>query len=155
MTGAMRTESQWWCQECQHYCDGCTCRRYKHRGLKIPPRRELAAEVYTYLTGRARVRQTVTYGDVARHLGLDPQRHRQRVAAILGDVSHACVLLNRPMLSAVVVGQLTGVPGEGFFQLAKALDVVPVALRGSFRPDRAFWDAELERVFAHAWGRLP
>ena len=48
----------------------------------------------------------------------------------------------RPMLSALVVGKQTGIPGRGFFRLARSWGI-------EIRNERRFWKAELKRLRQH------
>ncbi|MFF2203932.1 hypothetical protein [Streptomyces sp. NPDC058145] len=58
---------------------------------------------------------------------------------LLGNVSRYEVLHGRPMLSALVVAQETRVPGPGFVELARHLEL-PV------RDPDAYWEEELSEV---------
>jgi hypothetical protein len=61
------------------------------------------------------------------------------MATILGEISEAENARGRGMLSGVVVNRETGMPGDGFFTLARHL--------GRDTSDElAFWQAEFQRV---------
>lgn len=101
--------------------------------------------VYCALINAAKNRGTITYQDVAQIMGLPPSgSHMGRetgfmVGAISRDEHH----YGRPMLSAICVN-VKGMPGEGFFVLAKEL--------GKLQDDseegrRRFWEEEKQAVY--------
>ncbi|MXY55855.1 MAG: hypothetical protein F4029_05365 [Gammaproteobacteria bacterium] len=77
-----------------------------------------------------------------RALHLEPQS--THLAHMLGEISSAEHAAGRGMLTAVVVHKSDGVPGSGFFELARALG-------GDFNDSLAFWAAELAKVH-ETWG---
>jgi len=90
---------------------------------------DVRAVVYDRLKVAARANTTVTYGEVAALAGLDMGRddHRSQIATLLCDISESEHSQGRPMLSVVVVhgehSEDAGMPGRGFFVLAKQLGV--------------------------------
>ena len=60
-------------------------------------------------------RTTVTYGELAKSIGLDPgiplSHHMKRV---LDRVSDRCIKAGEPSLAVLVVNADTGEPGDGF-----------------------------------------
>lgn len=78
--------------------------------------------VHRALVAAAQYRGTVGYIVVARILKIRQTGHHMasQVGHILGEISEDEVQSNRPMLSALAVGT-SGVPSDGFFQLAKDL----------------------------------
>ena len=98
--------------------------------------------VYTYLLEAARNRETITYTELARKVGL--YGDMPRLFRILDDINRDGHAAGRPMLSAIVVGA-SGMPGKGFFRLARSLSLY----RGI--DDRKFWQDEVRRVHNH-WG---
>ena len=66
-----------------------------------------------------------------------------QVGQILGEISEDEHRANRPMLSVVAVGS-GGMPGEGFFGLARRLKKFSGSDPSS---KRRFWATEQERVY--------
>jgi hypothetical protein len=97
----------------------------------------------------ARFRGTVTYQQIAAVTGLPPRGSYMgaQVGYLLGEISDDEHAAGRPMLSALCVS-VTGIPGPGFYVLASQLGLLP-----SDEEDRAFWEAERERVYT-AWKPL-
>jgi alkylated DNA nucleotide flippase Atl1 len=69
-----------------------------------------AQQIYLILIGLAHNRQTATYGQIADLLGYDGAG---TLAAILGRIMRWCEENGLPALTALVVNQETGLPGEG------------------------------------------
>ena len=93
----------------------------------------------------AEYRGLVTYTKVARILGIQSTGHNMArpVGQVLGEISEDEHNADRPMLSVVAVGS-GGMPGEGFFVLARRLK----KLSGTNSDDeRRFWEAERKRVY--------
>lgn len=106
--------------------------------------------IYDKLRSVANGRGTMTYGEVAPLASLDMSdpADRNQIAQILGEISTYEHEQGRPMLSAVVVLHDSGLPGQGFFTLARELGELD-------RDDElAFFASELERVHHH-WGATP
>ncbi|MFN3344234.1 MAG: hypothetical protein ACK412_01100 [Chloroherpetonaceae bacterium] len=72
---------------------------------------------------------------------MDSEADRQRIGAILDEISTNEHNEGRPLLSAVVVKQASGEPGEGFYKLAESLKGYP-----------SFWKDELKKVHDY-WKR--
>jgi hypothetical protein len=99
--------------------------------------------VYDRLKEVARNKQLITYKELAAVAGLDWNKNYgkcRQIFAILRAICTAEVEQGRPMLSAVVVRQDTGMPGAGFFALARKLG------RYQGGADHSFWLAEREAV---------
>lgn len=83
--------------------------------------------IYERLIQVARDETTIPYRDVAPLADLDMSRadHRNQMAAILDEISRAEHEAGRPLLSAVVVhaegDETAGIPGQGFFTMARSL----------------------------------
>lgn len=109
--------------------------------------------LYERLKQVAREETTTTYGEVAPVVGLDMARpeDRSRMAELLDEISEAEHEEGRPLLSAVVVhaqgGESGGIPGSGFFSMAKSLGVF------DGRDKVSFFARELMRVYGA--GRQP
>ena len=104
-------------------------------------------QIYERLQAVARDQRTVHYSEIAPLAGLDMERpeDRNRIAAILDEISRHEHANGRPLLSAVVVHKGDGTPGDGFFKMARSV--------GAMHPgeDRvAFFAHELSRVH-DAW----
>jgi len=100
-------------------------------------------KVYYKLIRTAQKRRTISYKDVAEIIGL-PIRgdHMAREAGqILGEISEWEHNEGRPLLSAVVIREDIGIPGEGFFKLARQLG----KLQGQNEQD--FWENELHDIY--------
>jgi hypothetical protein len=104
---------------------------------------EIHQGVYEAVRQAAREGRTTYYGVIAPLAGLDMGREwdRAEIGRILGAISTHEHEAGRPLLSAIVVHQVDGRPGQGFFALARQL--------GLFEPGRgedAFWQAEVRHV---------
>jgi hypothetical protein len=85
----------------------------------------------------------VTYGDLAVHaFPDDPPNPHLALPIALGHVSMYEVEHGRPMLSALVVNQASGVAGEGFSKLGRHLGLEVVD------DDESFWRWQLAEVIA-------
>ena len=120
--------------------------------MPIVPDKYRGTTTYFHLHGElvraAQYRGLTTYQDLAliMALPLTGAYMGSETGHILGEICEDEVQAGRPMLSAVAVG-VSGKPGPGFFSLARDL--------GQLRQgdqEVAFWEEELERVYA-AWKR--
>lgn len=116
---------------------------YGHRdedwdAAKAALRRELVA--------RAGAAETVTYEALAATLAgsVDLAPSDPVLGKLLGELSTEADAAGGGMLSAVVVRKRGGLPGPGFFALARRLG------RDVGTDRRAFWESELARVVAAA-----
>lgn len=107
--------------------------------------------VYCALIRAATARTVLHYKEVATLIGVPPAGHHmaRQVGQVLGEISEDEHGWGRPMLSVVAVSE-AGVPGEGFFKLARRLG----KLGDSGADEQAFLEAELERVY-DAWTDAP
>lgn len=100
-----------------------------------------AIEMRDILVERARERHTITYGVLARAIGAARLQPRSRgFTALLGA---ACAFEDsegRPMIGSLVVKKDTGIPGAGYFRVARDLG-------HDVGDERAFWQAEVENVY--------
>lgn len=111
----------------------------KYRGSVIYHR------VFYELMTAAKYRGTVTYQEIAQLMGLPMQGSylAKETGQILGEISKDEVNNKRPMLSAVAVG-VSGVPGTGFFDLARDLSM----FTGSTKEEELqFWKNECKAVY--------
>jgi hypothetical protein len=79
--------------------------------------------IYERIKEIARQGKVISYGEIAPLAGLDMSlpNDRYEIGAILDDINKHEREFERPMLSAVVVHKETFMPGNGFFELARAL----------------------------------
>ena len=101
------------------------------------------ALVYTELITAAKYRGTVTYQEIAKMMGLPLQGSNMGrvIGLILGEISEDEVANGRPMLSAVAVS-VEGLPGGGFYSLAKELGRL-----SSEENENIFWQKERKAVY--------
>ena len=106
--------------------------------------------VYCELIKAARYRGTTTYQAIAEIIGLSPEgsESNEEVHQMLDEISAEELRNHRPLLSALAVG-MTGLPGPGFFELARELGKLQ---DGSIGVERRFWEAERASVYA-TWRR--
>lgn len=104
--------------------------------------------VYDALVRAARTRDTVSYKEVAKLMGilLNGDNARRSLGQMLGEISEDEHANSRPMLSAIAVSK-DGVPGEGFFNLAADLGLLSPNTPGGWD---GFWQREREKVY-DAW----
>jgi len=81
--------------------------------------------IYDKLKSVARSGTTITYSEIAPLADLDMSNpaDRTEIRRILCEISTVEHRLGYPMLSAAVVHQEDGIPGQGFFALARELGV--------------------------------
>ena len=93
--------------------------------------------IYEKLKEVARARSKITYGELAKVFGFNAHLGSGRIFAEIceNEYHHG-----RPLLAAVVVRKKEGMPGKGFFKVARRLG----AYQGS--DDTAFWRQELGKV---------
>lgn len=71
---------------------------------------ERAAQIWAVLAWAARHRQTITYGDLARAIGVSPAGMGQ----LLEPIQSYCLTHSLPPLTILVVQTESGMPGAGF-----------------------------------------
>lgn len=106
------------------------------------------ARVRERLIEVARLKTTVFYEEIAGIAGLSLANDYERgqvLPDLLGAISREEDRNRRPMLSAVVVLKDEGIPGKGFFQLARDLGK-------QFSDEEQFHSDELKAVYQQ-WGR--
>jgi hypothetical protein len=69
-----------------------------------------AVQIWPILTLCAARRQTLTYDLLGKLIGVP----RQGLGQLLEPIQSFCILNDLPALSSLVVGENTGLPGEGF-----------------------------------------
>lgn len=103
--------------------------------------------IYCRLIRAAMDSETMAYAELAAATGLPTRGHQlgQRLAPILDAICSYEHDHGRPLLSAVVVRADTGIPGGGFFKMARH-----VGKMSSSDDQRRFWQRELEEI-KEAW----
>jgi hypothetical protein len=99
--------------------------------------RDMIAAVREIITDCARANHTITYGAIRQRV--DGFNFRTE-GPVLGAISAETYADRGVMISAVVVDSAFGLPGEGFFELARSLNY-------TFDDPATFHSDELERVF--------
>ena len=100
--------------------------------------------IYDKLKEVARARGLIYYQQVGNLVGLDmgDPRDRDRISQLLDDINEEeATVHQRPMLSAIVVREAEGTPGQGFWKCAKRLG----RYTGGSKLD--FYCKELQRVY--------
>ena len=101
--------------------------------------------VYDQLIAVAKSGGITTYSDIAPLADLDmgDADDRKRMGEILGEISIYENSEHRPLLSVVVIQRQNGMPGAGFFNLARRLGV------HHGNDDATFFVEELRRVYEY------
>lgn len=101
--------------------------------------------VYAELIMAARKKTLVGYQTVAQLMGLPlrGQHMGTEVGRLLGEISEDEHRFGRPMLSAVAVS-MAGIPGDGFFKLARSLGKFGGSTTSE---EREFWEKERDGVY--------
>jgi hypothetical protein len=100
----------------------------------------------TAMIEAAREQQLITYGSLTRKIeAIHFRPHDFNLFHLLAQISTAEHMSGRGMLTAVVVTAEEGVPGEGFYELAKDLGL-------SVDEPLATWSAELQKVY-NTWSQ--
>ncbi len=122
--------------------------RDDNRRLKYAGKKEYLL-VYSALIGAARIRGLITYDGVREIMGLTPGDHAAKeIGTLLGDISWAEVKKhNRPMLSALAIGVVDGMPSTPFFKFAHYLGRSHRSIE-SKTARRNFWRRERDEVYA-------
>jgi len=112
--------------------------------------RAYAEEARSELIKVAKVGEFITYGELARKLGVEPEWFGEGfqgwIGQVVGEVSEYEYARGRPLLSAVAVNQDTKEPGKGFYGLSG----VPSSVSdGSEIRRLEFWVAEVNKVWEY------
>jgi len=111
-------------------------------------------DVYCKLIEKARNRQKpMHYEEVAFIMGKKPEEKMGHYWAnetghMLREICEYEHKHNRPMLGAIVVLKDDGIPGKGFFELARGLGKLTSV---SKQDEKTFWKQELLEVYK-TWG---
>ena len=85
-------------------------------------------------------KRTISYTEASETIGL--AANDRDLFDHLDEINQFERRHGRPMLSALVVNRRTGMPGAGFFRLARSWGI-------DIRSDRRFWKSELKRLRRH------
>jgi hypothetical protein len=113
-------------------------------GIPLKEWEELKSFARDFLINEAKSENVVFYYDFKSKL--EEQGYgivHWALGHILGEISKEEDEKGHGMLSALVIGKDSNMPGKGFFVLAKGLGK-------SFIDDMTFWQEELKKVYA-AW----
>lgn len=102
------------------------------------------------LMRRACARRTITYSELAQRvcLPLQPYILSRQLPGLLDDISRAELAEGWPLLGVLVVRKADGLPGVGFFKLAR--EIGRLSPRVGKAGEQRFFREELQRVYA-AW----
>ena len=67
------------------------------------------------LINEVRQSHTISYGELARAMGMERRVPATRLAAPLGKLSTICQYSDLPLISSIVINRQTGMPGAGFY----------------------------------------
>ncbi|MHB8645627.1 MAG: hypothetical protein ACYDAR_07550 [Thermomicrobiales bacterium] len=117
-----------------------------NEGKYVPTKEFL--RVYAMLIEAASQQKTLGYGDVARRMGIPTpgQQIIRPTSQICYEISLREHRYGRPMLSAIVVNVKTGIPGEGFYKLARDFGLLPE--NATEEQKEAFGKTEIDAVYA-------
>lgn len=108
-----------------------TCKIYFDRELETVDCKEQARKIYGLCIAKANAtKNTLTYGEVIEALGYKKGVSGQAIRYGLELVLIACANSGLPILTSIIVNQLTGSPSAGEY------------------PDKS-WEKEAQRVFSH------
>ena len=104
--------------------------------VKAEIRREKAKAIISYAIA---TRQQVTYIPLAAALGMFSGG--RELAELLGEIMTEDYEAGRPLSPSVVVGNQTGVPGKGYYEMAKSLGY-------AVQPgqEKAFWKNQMSAL---------
>jgi len=98
-------------------------------------------EIKAILIGLAKKHDIITYGELAKEVhSAYFEANSLALFHILGDISREEYREGRGMLTATVVLEEEGIPGDGFFDLAEELHI-------PFSDKEEFWIKELKKVY--------
>jgi hypothetical protein len=106
-------------------------------------------KVFSELITAAKYHGVLTYKDIAKIMNLkDRGQHMgKETGHLLGEISEDehNQTPERPMLSALVVNANTGIPGDGFFVLARQLGRLKE--NATKEQQKEFWANELKQIY--------
>lgn len=101
-------------------------------------------EMRAIMIEMARARETITYSELALRLQTAyVHYHSFTMARLLNDIGSEEIDAGRGVLPAVVVTKTTGIPGGGYFGIARH----EVADANELNELEAYWRQDLEAVF--------
>ena len=117
----------------------------REEGIENPNMKEPDKTIYEAIVKVAEDEDCVYYGELASLIGLSART--SKIGPILDRINRIEHSAGRPLLSAVVIKKMSGMPGNGFFNLARNL-----GLHDGNR-NRKYWLKELRRVHDYWNGR--
>ncbi|MBB1499640.1 hypothetical protein [Paracoccus sp. MC1862] len=108
----------------------------------------LAALVRALLSSQVAGASCLTYQELAKALGLVPPGTISQIAAALEQTMREDVEAGRPMVAALVVSRMNGLPRRGFFDLAVELGRFPADAERHY----AAWQSECTAGFKKVHG---
>ena len=81
-----------------------------------------AGIIWPMLTERASHKKTITYGEIAPHVGTVPLG----VGKALGPIQDYCLEMNIPPLTSIVIRQDVKIPGDGFIAWNVRISLTPM-----------------------------
>ena len=85
-------------------------------------RQKFKDEIKEIMANQAGMKKTIYYGDLCRKISsVNLTPNDQLLHDILGELSIESVKANKDMLSVFAIRRDTGMPGKGFFNLARGL----------------------------------
>jgi hypothetical protein len=83
---------------------------------------EITDGIHRRLIDLAKQGKLIEYKQLALEFGLSEDHHaRFTIPSVIGNISVIENEMNRPLLSVLVIGKSSGIPGHGFYSLAKYL----------------------------------
>jgi len=111
-------------------------------GFPVDVWEDAKREAHQAMVTAARQETTISYSDLVKQIqAIQFEPHDFNLFHLLGQISTREVEEGRGMLTAVVVTQDDGLPGQGYFHLASHLGL------DASDPD-AFWVSELRKVYS-------
>lgn len=101
-------------------------------------------EMRAILIEQARMRQTITYSDLALAMSIYLHPHSYTFANIMRLVCREELAKGHGQLCALIVSKVTGMPGGGYFK-----GISPLPDDEAMLDAESYWRGELEAVFAY------
>jgi len=90
--------------------------------MSVQTRQKVKKEITDILAHQAGIKKTIYYGELCRKIkNFKLKPNEELLHEILGEISTASYRAKKGLLSVFVVEKASGMPGDGFFTLAKKL----------------------------------
>jgi hypothetical protein len=90
--------------------------------MSVQTRQKVKDEITKILIRQAKIKKTIYYGEICRKIkNFKLMPNDEQLPQILGDISAASYRANKGLLSVFAVKKESGMPGDGFFTMAKKL----------------------------------